>query len=483
MESDTEVDFFSMPGGKSVNTAKDKTLKGRVLSEADNAITAVWESVAKTATYSGWADFKHALNDVYEEQVQAALANGMSQQEALAEATRLTGITKQKMQGTTRTSDNVLVRKENGQYYEYRIPDEAINALKSSNQEYSNWLNDLIAKPTRWYARGVTQFTVSDEDEGGNELDKQGDIDRYIPIPSPFEKGKYIKIPVGFGMPQMAWSFATNLVKAGHSHISVTEAATNMFMHTVKATVPVSPSEISAEKYPIEKATLTATPSIFQPIVQIALNRNAFGSPITTGFVSDKKLKADQAKANTAPFWKETALWLSDAGIADMHPEQLKALWDGYSGMLGSLREVATIMVENPNRERLGKVKRIPFLNTFYGSGNEYAIQSLFYQATEEARAVHNSYTSRKERGTLPADWLTPERKAIVQWIERVDKETQEIRKAKAKVTKAYNDKKISEARYQLDVNKYDRIMETVQRRNLHKWRRMQGLNTSKPLN
>ena len=35
-------------------------------------------------------------------------------------------------------------------------------------------------------------------------MDQLGDITRYIPLP--LGLNKYLKIPVGFGMPQMAWN-------------------------------------------------------------------------------------------------------------------------------------------------------------------------------------------------------------------------------------------------------------------------------------
>lgn len=203
-----------------------------------------------------------------------------------------------------------------------------------------------------------------------------GDITRYIPIP--IGGGKYLKIPVGFGMPQMAWNFSVNIVKAGASDMSVTEAATNMLVHSLKTFAPVSPSEISAAKYPLEKLTLTTTPTILQPLMQNVLNRSAFGNKITTNFVRDDKLKAEQSKSTTAQFWKDLAIGLNDTLGIDMHPEQIKNLFDGYGSVLGSLKELQTILVENPNREQLGRRTRTPFLNQFIGTTNEFAIQSRY---------------------------------------------------------------------------------------------------------
>ena len=91
-----------------------------------------------------------------------------------------------------------------------------------------------------------------------------------------------------------------------------------------------------------------------------------------------------------------------------MHAEQVKALWDGYSGMLGPLRDITKIAIENPNRARLGKEEYVPFVNSLYGPGNEYAIQQRYYEAFDKAQKLKNEYDSRKERGQL-GGWLTPE--------------------------------------------------------------------------
>lgn len=65
------------------------------------------------------------------------------------------------MKGLTRSSDDVLIRKEGGTYYEYRLPERAIKALKGDNMEYANDVLKTLSKPTSLYARGVTQWTIT----------------------------------------------------------------------------------------------------------------------------------------------------------------------------------------------------------------------------------------------------------------------------------------------------------------------------------
>lgn len=690
--ADVDVDIISGAGSNALNIARDKALKGRTSSEAEDAIDAVWKSIGKSTTYAGFAEFKSKIDDLFETEVTLLKDKGYSDAEAREQATANLGISKRKMQGLTRSSDNVLIRKEGSDYYEYELPTQVMQSLRNDNVEHANAFLKLISKPTGWYARGVTQWTVTfapmnmmrdtweksefirvqklydknnrlvdsktmdkigrdtiknaladkevwqatkrlgfgqelrdsvpaermlkqllkeggvsnygtyldksevdlikklrkennpmagklekvgkvlegynkmfdtvsalasykalvengidskqaaattleltnfrktgskmrgikalymfsqptvmgaanlmrylstrkgqirfvaymaamtslytvlrsmdDEDEGGNKMDQLGDITRYIPIP--LGDGKYFKIPVGFGMAQMAWNFATNLVKGAVGDISFTEAGTNMLVHSMKTFSPVSPSEISAAKYPFEKITLTAMPSIVQPVMQNVLNRSAFGNKITTNYVRDDKLKAEQSKATTAQFWKDTAIELNDTLGIDMHPEQIKNLFDGYSSMLGSLKELSTVFVENPNREQLGRKTRTPFLNQFIGTTNEFAIQSRYYEASDEAKSVYTEYKSRKERNEL-GDWLDADKMKLIKFHEEEKNIIKSAQSEKAKLTRALRSGKISAVTYENGIKRYNKEMSGVQARLLRKYRQMEGLNT-----
>lgn len=690
--ADVDVDIISGAGSNALNIARDKTLKGRTSSEAEDAIDAVWKSIGKSTTYAGFAEFKSKIDDLFETEVTLLKDKGYSDAEAREQATANLGISKRKMQGLTRSGDNVLIRKEGGDYYEYELPTQVMESLRNDNVEHANAFLKVISKPTGWYARGVTQWTVTfapmnmmrdtweksefirvqklydknnrlvdsktmdkigrdtiknaladkevwqatkrlgfgqelrdsvpaermlkqllkeggvsnygtyldksevdlikklrkennplagklekagkvlegynkmfdtvsalasykalvengidskqaaattleltnfrktgskmrgikalymfsqptvmgaanlmrylstrkgqirfaaymaamtslytvlrsmdDEDEGGNKMDQLGDITRYIPIP--LGDGKYFKIPVGFGMAQMAWNFSTNLVKGVVSDISFTEAGTNMLVHSMKTFSPVSPSEISAAKYPLEKITLTATPSILQPVMQNVLNRSAFGNKITTNYVRDDKLKAEQSKATTAQFWKDVAIDLNDSFGIDMHPEQIKNLFDGYGSMIGSLKELNTVFVENPNREQLGRKTRTPFLNQFIGTTNEFAIQSRYYEASDEAKSVYNEYKSRKERNEL-GDWLDADKMKLIKFHEEEESVIKSARSEKAKLTRALRSGNISAVAYENGIKRYNKEMSAVQAKLLRKYRQMEGLNT-----
>ena len=691
--ADIDSDIISGAGSSAVNIGRDKTMKGRTNSEAEDAIDAVWKSVGKSTTYAGFAEFKSRIDDLYETEVALLKNKGFSLQQAQAQARANLGIDKQKMQGLTRSSDDVLIRKQGGEYFEYRLPTQIMEALRNDNVEHANDFLKALSKPTGWYARGVTQWSVmfapmnmmrdtweksefirvqklydknnrlvdsktmdkigrdtiknaladkevwqatkrlgfgqelrdsvpaermlkqllkeggvsnygtyldktetdlikrlkkennplsnklekvgnilegynktfdtvsalaaykalvengvdskqaaattleltnfrktgskmrgikalymfsqpavmgaanlirylstrkgqyrfigylavmtslytvlrsmDDEDEGGNKMDQLGDITRFIPLP--LGDGYYFKFPVGFGMPQMAWNFATNIVKGAVGDISLTEAGANMLAHSLKTFAPISPSEISAAKYPMEKAALTITPTLLQPLVQNVINRSAFGSQITTNYVRDDKLKAEQSKATTAQFWKDTALFMNDNLGIDMHPEQIKNLFDGYSSMFGSLKELSTIFVENPNREALGRKTKMPFISQFIGTTNEFSIQSRYYEASEEAGSVYKEYKSRKERNEL-GNWLDADKMKLIKFHEQEESIVKKARSEKANLTRSLRSGKISAIAYENGIKRYNKDMSRVQAKMLHKYRIMEELNTN----
>ena len=318
---------------------------------------------------------------------------------------------------------------------------------------------------------------LDDEDEGGNKLDQQGDITRNILIPSPINKGEYIKIPLGYGLPQWAWNISVNVARSLVGAQSGVDAMSNIAVNNTKSFAPISPSEIPVSKYPIEKAVMTLSPTLFQPFVQIALNKNAFGTAIKPAFARDDKLKSEQSKSTTAEEWKDAAIWLQRNTGVDMHPEQIKNLYDGYKGFLGPMRDLSTFLIENPNKEAQGKTTSNPILNSFYGSENAYAIQSRYYEAMDEAKQLKAELDSRKKQGDL-GDWLTDDVKKKLAWYEQANKEEGKASAVKSKATKSNNKGGMSDAVYAGVVNSVAKSRADIQRRQLNQWRILNGQPT-----
>lgn len=701
-------DFIGGASSKGVNTSRDKNMKGRVNSEAEDAIDAVYRMLDKTVANAAWQPFKNGIDTVYEQKLAEAKAQGMTEEQAKAHVADTVGIRRQVMQGTTRTNDEVLIRKFGNVYYEYRLPEEVIKAIKGGQRnvdEFQIWQHKLspmryVRKLTGLYAQGVTQFKlpfapknmirdiweksalittrdiydangkplsqkaknrignrtfsalanpaemarvlratsrlakgdtenldVSDEyqrdlkelielggvsnystylartdkdlveeikkldkphhravegalhlvavwngtfdyasslaayralkeagvdkkqaaditlnltnfrkqgwaakhfkplymflnptlqggknlvqmmktrrgqvylasrvvmamavwsllmslddedDQSGKRMLANGDLSREILIPTG-EKDKYIRIPVGYGAPQMANNIATNLVQLMNNQISVGDAVANIITHNVKSVLPIAPSEISASKAPLAKLADTLTPSLFKAQMQWLMDRNAFGASIKPNSVQREKLLSQQSRQNTAEFWKETAEMMYEQFGVDMHPEFYKHIFDSYRGMMGSLGDYVSASIENPNRALQGKSEVVPIVNDYYGVKGENRIASLFYEYKGEAEKLAAEYKYYESKGRL-AEWKTPEKMQIVNWNNKVNNDMKEVTQARSDLKK--DEGKMSKEMKASRLQNINTINDRIQREAVYAWRKREGLATANP--
>lgn len=699
-------DFIGGASSKGVNTSRDKNMKGRVNSEAEDAIDAVYRMLDKTVANAAWQPFKNGIDTVYEQKLAEAKAQGMTEEQAKEHVADTVGIRRQVMQGTTRTNDEVLIRKFGNVYYEYRLPEEVIKAIKGGQRnvdEFKVWQYfpmRYVRKLTGLYAQGVTQFKlpfapknmirdiweksalittrdiydangkplsqkaknrignrtfsalanpaemarvlratsrlakgdtenldVSDEyqrdlkelielggvsnystylartdkdlveeikkldkphhravegalhlvavwngtfdyasslaayralkeagvdkkqaaditlnltnfrkqgwaakhfkplymflnptlqggknlvqmmktrrgqvylasrvvmamavwsllmslddedDQSGKRMLANGDLSREILIPTG-EKDKYIRIPVGYGAPQMANNIATNLVQLMNNQISVGDAVANIITHNVKSVLPIAPSEISASKDPLAKLADTLTPSLFKAQMQWLMDRNAFGASIKPNSVQREKLLSQQSRQNTAEFWKETAEMMYEQFGVDMHPEFYKHIFDSYRGMMGSLGDYVSASIENPNRALQGKWEVVPIVNDYYGVKGENRIASLFYEYKGEAEKLAAEYKYYESKGRL-AEWKTPEKMQIVNWNNKVNNDMKEVTQDRSNLKK--DEGKMSEEMKASRLQNINTINDRIQREAVYAWRKREGLATANP--
>lgn len=696
-------DFIGGASSKGVNTSRDKNMKGRVNSEAEDAIDAVYRMLDKTVANAAWQPFKNGIDTVYEQKLAEAKAQGMTEEQAKEHVADTVGIRRQVMQGTTRTNDEVLIRKFGNVYYEYRLPEEVIKAIKGGQRnvdEFKVWQYfpmRYVRKLTGLYAQGVTQFKlpfapknmirdiweksalittrdiydangkplsqkaknrignrtfsalanpaemarvlratsrlakgdtenldVSDEyqrdlkelielggvsnystylartdkdlveeikkldkphhravegalhlvavwngtfdyasslaayralkeagvdkkqaaditlnltnfrkqgwaakhfkslymflnptlqggknlvqmmktrrgqvylasrvvmamavwsllmslddeeDQSGKRMLANGDLSREILIPTG-EKDKYIRIPVGYGAPQMANNIATNLVQLMNNQISVGDAVANIITHNVKSVLPIAPSEIPASKEPLAKLFDTLSPTMVKAQLQWVMNRSAFGGILRPTTVQREKLLSQQSFQDTAEFWKETAEMMYEQFGVDMHPEFYKHIFDSYRGMMGSLGDYVSASIENPNRVLQGKSEVIPVANDFYGIRGERRIAGLFREYKGEAEKLAAEFDYYNSKGRL-AEWKTPEKMQIVNWNKKVNKDSEKISQERSELKKM----KLSEEALAQRMRNLNEENDRIQREAVYAWRKREGLATAR---
>jgi len=121
----------------------------------------------------------------------------------------------------------------------------------------------------------------------------------------------------------------------------------------------------------------TFTPQIAKPVVNVALDRDAFGGFLTNArFSQENKAKSLQGRRETPTEYKLMAQALAKAGV-DMYPEQLRQLAQGYGA--GVFNEILKYVIENPNKESRGLTVVSPAFDRYILASNDVQLKSRLY--------------------------------------------------------------------------------------------------------
>jgi hypothetical protein len=292
------------------------------------------------------------------------------------------------------------------------------------------------ARALAYLMAGVALYSMlragaGDDDEiGENKLDNQGSfiLERNIMIPT--GENTFVKIPIGFGMPQAMWSAAINIVKMGAGTQSPIDTAAEIIKSFSRTLAPVAPSETAITDHPIIWAVQTFTPQFAKPVANVALDVNTFGAPLTNSkFAKTDEALALQGRKSTADAYKDIAAVLGGMGI-NMYPEQVREVVRGYA--VGPLNEIVKAWVENPNREKLGRQTVSPIIDRFISKHDTGGLKErLYYRYIDEA----NSASIKDSLG----EELTPREKSLVK-LGDINKKLQNKANGKmAAATKAKN--------------------------------------------
>jgi hypothetical protein len=148
-----------------------------------------------------------------------------------------------------------------------------------------------------------------DDDElGVNRMDKESNfaVDRNIMIPLG-EKGRYLKVPVGFGIQQLAWSNAVNIVRAAKGSQTIEDTVGEIIKSWVKTMTPVAPSEAPIAQHPLTFIVQTMTPQIGKGAINVAMDVNTFGNQLTKQFKDEsiaRSIQGKRTRRNSTKTWR-----------------------------------------------------------------------------------------------------------------------------------------------------------------------------------
>jgi hypothetical protein len=257
----------------------------------------------------------------------------------LATYKALTGIGKDGKQAAAITSDmmNFRAKGETTKYFAAVYP--FFNATAQDIRQTGRSLSTrrgkiefagLAATAALLYAV-AREADEDDELTGGKKIDSVSvsNQERNLMLRVP-GTDTYINIPIGFGAVQLAWVTGMRTVRAAEGIDNPKDAMLDVAKTTVKSLSPVGASEIAFTKDPTGWIAQTFTPALAKPVMNVALNKNFMGSPITYARANGQTFKSQQGNFATPEFFKDVADELRDATGFDMAPEQIRELMSGY---------------------------------------------------------------------------------------------------------------------------------------------------------
>ena len=179
-------------------------------------------------------------------------------------------------------------------------------------------------------------------------------LERSIPIIQ--ADGTVLKVPVPFGLFQLAWGTGANLMRALNGEQSAGETLGEISKLAFKTFSPVSPSETGIARDPLTWAVQTFTPTELKPIANAALNKGSFGGKLDSReFLDPSQPKWKYAKPTTPETYVTASKWLLQNTGMNMSPEVMRELSRVVA--VGPLAEVQKGFIDNPHRDALG-IKR-----------------------------------------------------------------------------------------------------------------------------
>lgn len=196
--------------------------------------------------------------------------------------------------------------------------------------------------------------------------------DRVLAIPMP--GGGIAKMPIGYGIPMLGNALAQigRESQLGLGDKSWTDTAEQFITRALLPQIsPIEDSKISTSDSPSGAMVQTFAPTMFAPIIDVAINRSGFGKEIIREeFEDPNRPKSAQGSPFTAGFYQDAAklIYSMSGGTLDYAPEQVRAIIQGYTpGALGMARKAT---IDNPNATASGRGVTTPLVDRFYIGDN-----------------------------------------------------------------------------------------------------------------
>jgi hypothetical protein len=248
---------------------------------------------------------------------------------------------------------------------------------------------------------------AGDDDETG--------VNRYDALPHAttsraavlFMGDGYVKLPLPFGAAQASFGMADSFLRLSNGVSDPAEAAYDAFIAFNRQIMPDAFPAYDPVKGNATAWTLQSFfPQVFRPLIDVALNKNHWGSEIESGNRTPGLRQFEKGRMGTPIFWHRLARAASPA--KDMTPEAHRHIWKYYmAGPLAAFAELLdedkmSLRARDTTRATLGFPLALMGADMLYGAEPDPA-QAVYYDlgARMDARLTETG-TSLTDPGTKP---------------------------------------------------------------------------------
>jgi len=224
--------------------------------------------------------------------------------------------------------------------------------------------------------------------------------------------GHTIKVPISMEFAPF-YAAGVAMAEAKRNGTSKMAAAGHMVSSFIDAYFPLQGMFSSESDNHALDAAMATVPTVLKPGVQIAVNRNSFGSQIVPDneFTKDRPDNLKMFRGTKGTAYDAAAQGIAKGGealgsgryendITKVSPETLKMMWRTYTGGLGQfvtdMGGLANVAAQDGTNLETSDV---PVVKDFVKVNNVNAIRGRFYELTKDARAVSEEFKQAKKAG------------------------------------------------------------------------------------
>ncbi|RLE26910.1 MAG: hypothetical protein DRJ61_18005, partial [Acidobacteria bacterium] len=251
----------------------------------------------------------------------------------------------------------------------------------------------------------ANRSSAGEDDDGVNWFDKVPDYvkERNIVIMKSLfggdQDGTYWKIPLPYGY-NIFNVLGDSMETMAFSDKPVTNTAGRL---TLAALGSFSPIGFQDSKTVMGGVLKNATPTVFKPITDIALNENFFGSSIySENFpFGTPKPESAMARRSTPEGYRKVAEWLNAGtggsrqrpGVVDINPDVMRYVADYFGGAAyGFFGSKIPDVVHRAINDVDVEVNRMPFVSRISGRVMHYDDMGDFYERRDEINQIRAEY-------------------------------------------------------------------------------------------